>query len=49
MLLRSLEIKPAKGKRRDLKKVENLVGRVAEDCRTLGVTLPGESFRICRR
>ena len=25
MLLRSLEIKPAKGKRRDLKKVENLV------------------------
>ena len=25
MLLRSLEVKPAKGKRRDLKKIENLV------------------------
>ncbi len=25
MMLRSLEVKPAKGKRRDLKKVENLV------------------------
>ena len=31
MLLRSLEIKPAKGKRRDLKKVENLV----EELRTI--------------
>jgi len=28
MLLRSLEVKPAKGKRRDLKKVENLVEEV---------------------
>jgi len=28
MLLRSLEIKPAKGKRRDLKKVENLVAEL---------------------
>jgi hypothetical protein len=31
MLLRSLEIKPAKGRRRDLKKVENLV----EDLRSI--------------
>jgi hypothetical protein len=31
MLLRSLEVKPAKGKRRDLKKVENLV----EELRTI--------------
>ena len=33
MLLRSLEVKPAKGRRRDLKKVENTVGelrRIAE-------------------
>ncbi len=31
MLLRSLEVKPAKGRRRDLKKVENLV----EELRTI--------------
>ena len=28
MLLRSLEVKPAKGRRRDLKKVENTVGEL---------------------
>ena len=28
MLLRSLEVKPAKGRRRDLKKVENAVGEL---------------------
>jgi len=31
MLLRSLEVKPAKGRRRDLKKVENLI----EELRTI--------------
>jgi len=30
MLLRSLEVKPAKGRRRDLKKVENVVGELTE-------------------
>ena len=28
MLVRSLEVKPAKGRRRDLKKVENVVGEL---------------------
>lgn len=28
MMVRSLEVKPAKGRRRDLKKIENLVGEL---------------------